>query len=262
MPEVALPGGRTDGAVLVDNVVRKRAHPSTPAVHALLRYLEEAGFEGAPRALGIDDQGRQMLSYLPGEAMGEQTSWPAWARTDSMLVQVGQWLRRLHDLTASFTPPADERWFIGTKMRPGLIIGHQDAAPHNAVVAGDKLVGFFDWDTAGPSPREFDLAFSALLWVPLTAPVREEEIADRCRRLHVLLDAYGYDEDRHGLGPVVRERALRQAGVIRQMAEAGDPASIALIPIATILERSAAALATLPTDFWAPPRVSTRTQVP
>lgn len=73
---------------------------------------------------------------------------------------------RIHDVFAGFIPPADERWFTGRTMRPGWIVGDQDAAPYNAVMDGDRLVGFFDWDAAGPSPREVDLAFSALLWVP------------------------------------------------------------------------------------------------
>jgi aminoglycoside phosphotransferase (APT) family kinase protein len=55
-------------------------------------------------------------------------------------------------------------------MRPGLIVGHQDAAPYNAVVDGERLVGFCDWDIAGPSSREWDLAFSMLPWVPLASP--------------------------------------------------------------------------------------------
>ena len=54
MAEVPLPGGNTTGAVLIDGVIHKRASPWTPTVHALLRYLEEAGFPGAPRALGFD----------------------------------------------------------------------------------------------------------------------------------------------------------------------------------------------------------------
>jgi hypothetical protein len=157
MAEVPLPGGNTTGAVLIDGVIHKRASPWTPTVHALLRYLEEAGFSGAPRALGFDSSGREMLSYLPGETIGDRMPWPAWVSADSMLVQVGQWLRRLHDLTADFRPPADERWFIGGVMRPGLIVGHQDAAPYNAVVDGEWLVGFYDWDIAGPSSREWDL---------------------------------------------------------------------------------------------------------
>src|SRR5436305_15300481 len=105
-----------------------------------------------------------------------------------MLVQVSQWLRRVHDATASFVPPEDERWFIGGTMRPGLIVGHQDAAPYNAVMDGGRLVGFCDWDIAGPSSREFDLALSALRWVPLCPPEAMERLGfhhvdERCRRL-------------------------------------------------------------------------------
>ena len=54
-------GGNTTGAVLIDGVIHKRASPWTPTVHALLRYLEEGGFPGAPRALGFDSSGREML---------------------------------------------------------------------------------------------------------------------------------------------------------------------------------------------------------
>jgi len=226
MREVPLLGGNTTGAVLIGNVVHKRASPWTPTVHALLRHLEDAGFDGAPRALGFDDQGREMLTYLPGETIGDRTPWPAWAFADSMLVRVGQWLRRLHDLTADFTPPADERWFAGGTMRPGLVVGHQDAAPYNAVVDGDRLVGFYDWDIAGPSSREFDLAFSALPWVPLASPsadtqVSNHDLEDRSRRLHLLLDAYGYNGDRRAFRTVVPQRARRQASVIRRLAEPG-----------------------------------------
>ena len=263
MAEVPLPGGNTTGAVLIDGVIHKRASPWTPTVHALLRYLEEAGFPGAPRALGFDSSGREMLSYLPGETIGDRMPWPAWVSADSMLVQVGQWLRRLHDLTAGFRPPADERWFIGGVMRPGLIAGHQDAAPYNAVVDGERLVGFCDWDIAGPSSREWDLAFSVLPWVPLASPspgppaapgpsagAGGPDAGERSRRFHLLLDAYGFEGDREVFGSVVPQRARRQAEVIRRAAAAGDPASVALLPIAGLLESSAVGVEALPRDFW------------
>jgi thiamine kinase-like enzyme len=191
--------------------------------------------------------------------------WPAWVSADSMLVQVGQWLRRLHDLTADFRPPADERWFIGGVMRPGLIVGHQDAAPYNAVVDGERLVGFCDWDIAGPSSREWDLAFSMLLWVPLASPspgpsdapdpsaavgAGGPDAGERSRRFHLLLDAYGFEGDREAFGSVVPQRARRQAEVIRRAAAAGDPASVALLPIASLLESSAVDVEALPRDFW------------
>jgi Phosphotransferase enzyme family len=255
MREETLGGGNTVGAVRIGDVVHKRASPWTPTVHALLRHLEHAGVDGVPRALGFDDQGREMLTYLPGETIGDRVPWPAWAFADSTLAQVGQWLRRVHDATADFTPPPDERWFAGRTMRSGLIVGHQDAAPYNAAMDGDRLVGFFDWDTSGPSTREYDLAFSALSWVPLrvldaVVPPGPHGVEERARRLHLLLDAYGYDGDRSAFRTVIPQRARRQASVIRGMADAGDPAAVALLPIADHLEQAALDVEVLPHGFW------------
>ena|SRR5215467_852958 len=197
------------------------------------------------------------LTPLLVEMIGDRMPWPAWVYADSTLVQVGRWIRRIHDATAIFVPPKDERWFTGRTMQPGWIVGHQDAAPYNAVMDGDRLVGFFDWDTASPSAREDDLAFSALLWVPLTAPDADEQwgsedVKDRSRRLHLLLDAYRYDSDRRAFGAVIVRRARRQASVIRSMAESGDQAAIALLPIASRLVQSASFVAALPGNFWTP----------
>jgi hypothetical protein len=254
MSEETLPGGNTDGAVRIGDVVHKKAAPWTPTVHALLRHLEQAGLDGVPRALGFDEQGRQMLTYLSGEMIGDRVPWPAWVYADSTLVQVGQWIRRIHDVTAVFMPPEDEVWFTGRTMQPGWIVGHQDAAPYNAVMDGDRLVGFFDWDIAFPSPREDDLAFSALLWVPLTEPdagdTGPHDVQDRSRRLHLLLDSYGYDSDRRAFSAAIVQRARRQAAAIRHMADAGDPAATALLPIATRLDQAASYVEALPDDFW------------
>ena len=253
MREEALTGGNTTGAVLVGGVVHKPGSPWTATVHAVLRHLEEAGFDGAPRALGFDEQGREMLTYLPGETIGDRRPWPAWASADSMLVQVGRWLRRVHDLTAGFVAPPGEHWFIGGAMSPGLVVGHQDAAPWNAVVDGDRLVGFCDWDIAGPTAPEWDLAFSALTWVPLASPGEGPPTDERRRRFHLFLDAYGYDGDRGAFASVVPQRARRQAAVIREMAGAGDPTSVALLPIAGVLEHAATGVDALSADFWEPP---------
>jgi hypothetical protein len=65
--EVPLHGGNMSaGVVRVDNTVRRPAGPWTPAVHALLAHLHDAGFDGAPRPLGIDEQGREVLDFVPG----------------------------------------------------------------------------------------------------------------------------------------------------------------------------------------------------
>jgi hypothetical protein len=256
MTEGTLPGGYTTGAVLIDGVVHKPASPWTSTVHALLRHLEDAGFDGAPRAVGFDDQGREMLTYLPGDTVGNRYPWPEWVYMDSTLIQVGRWVRRVHDATVSFVPPAEETWFIGGAVEPGLIVGHQDAAPYNAVVDGDRLVGFCDWDIAGPSSREFDLALSALWWVPFCPPNTVESSGllgfdDRSRRLHLLLDAYEYDADRQQFGAVIVQRARRQAAAIRQMANGGDPAAGRLLFVAGFFESAASDIEVLPNEFWA-----------
>ena len=46
--------------------MRRSTDPWTPAVHALLRHLKTTSFDGAPRVLGIDAQGREVLTYVPG----------------------------------------------------------------------------------------------------------------------------------------------------------------------------------------------------
>lgn len=258
MDEQPLPGGRTGGAVRVADVVHRPASPWTPAVHTVLRHLADVGFEGAPRVLGHDERGREMLTYLAGETVGEDLPWPDWVRSDDALRQVGQWLRRLHDATAAYVPPRDAIWLGGQSWRPGLVVGHHDAAPYNAVWRDGALVGFVDWDTAGPSSRELDLAFAALTWVPLqTRDVVERTgftaFDDRSRRLHLLLDAYGYDGDRSTFGTAVADRARVNAAGIRRLAAGGEPVYVALLPAADDLDRSASEVAALPASFWRRP---------
>lgn len=181
--EQRLPGGRNDGAVRVGQTVRRRTGEHTLGVHALLAHLHATGFSRAPRVLGIDEQGREVLSFLPGETVGEARPWPGWAHSDAALVAAGHWLRDFHAASASFVPPPGARWFGDhDDLRAGEVIGHHDAAPYNAVwqptvtaglddqngTSSGGLVGFIDWDLAGPSTPLRDLAFVALTWVPLT----------------------------------------------------------------------------------------------
>jgi hypothetical protein len=249
--EQRLPGGRHVGGVRIDDTVHRPANPWTSTVHAVLRHLQAVGFEGAPRVLGFDEQGREVLTFLHGDTIGERHPWPAWPHSDEALCQAAAWMRRLHDATATFVPPDDARWFAGS-WKPGLIIGHHDASPYNVVWNDEGLVGFVDWDTAGPSSREFDLAHLALTWVPLQARHVAEfqgftAFEDRSRRLHVLLDAYGHDGDRTAFAEVIVGRARRQAGIIRRLVEDGQTA---LRPFAEGLEQAATEVEALPDSFW------------
>jgi hypothetical protein len=256
--EQRLPGGRSFGAVRVGDEVRRPAQPWTATVHSVLRHLEELGFRGAPHARGFDEQGRERLTFLPGTTLGEPQRWPDWVRSDEAVRQVGVWLRRLHDATASYRPPGDAVWFTGRAWQPGMVIGHLDAAPWNAVWADGALVGFVDWDTASPARPEDDLAFSALTWVPLltaeiAAPAGFDDPDDRSRRFHRFLDAYGYTGEPTAIRTALLARVDRNVAMIRELAEGGEPTFQRMMPWAAQLERSGREVAALPDAFWSRP---------
>ncbi len=65
LTEIPLLGGQlTPGIMRVRNTVHRLPKGNAAFVHTLLVFLEEQGFPLAPRFLGIDEQGREVLSYL------------------------------------------------------------------------------------------------------------------------------------------------------------------------------------------------------
>jgi hypothetical protein len=96
------------------------------------------------------------------------------------------------------------------------------------------------------------------MWVPLLVPesawpIASRPMPERCGRLHLLLDAYGYADDRSALQQVVAQRARRNAEVIRRLADSGDPVFQALRGQAADLDRSAQQVDELPESFWRRP---------
>jgi hypothetical protein len=203
-------------------------------VHALLLHLARNGFPGSPRPLGMDGQGREMLTFLEGETVGSTLPWPAWTHTEHTLAQVARWLRRYHDMVSDFIPPDGAAWRMGGQWRPGLIIGHNDAAPYNAVWRAGRLAGFIDWDMAGPVTRAWDLAFAAFSWVPLHARhvvAREgfTSFGSRPARLRLFLAEYGWTGTTGEFLDVTQARIRAHADGVRSLAATGDPLFTRLI---------------------------------
>ena len=143
---LALGGGWEAGPVRIGDTVRRRSGRWTPAVHALLRHLESVGFDAAPRVLGVDGQGREVLSYIEGQAGNYPLPESLWS--DAVLDQTAQLLRRYHDATVGFVPPVDASWLHGVR-EPVEVICHGDMAPYNCIYRGDRIVCFIDFDWAG-----------------------------------------------------------------------------------------------------------------
>jgi hypothetical protein len=76
-------------------------------VHALLEHLRSNGFRRTPRPLGLDDQGREVLTYAEGLVVH-----PDHTKTmepDAALTRVARLIRDFHDAVAGFEPPPDAR---------------------------------------------------------------------------------------------------------------------------------------------------------
>jgi aminoglycoside phosphotransferase (APT) family kinase protein len=114
----------------------------------VLVFLERAGFDATPRWLGLDEQGRDTLTFLEGETYADtrQLTW-----SHEQLVTSGALLRRYHDAVA------------GIDLAGGAeVVCHGDFGPWNLIWI-DGLPRFvIDFDNAHPGPRLEDVGYA--LW--------------------------------------------------------------------------------------------------
>lgn len=162
--EIPLAGGRmTVGVVRVGETVRRPLKPRAGFVHELFRHLEAKGFAGAPRFLGIDASGREILSFLPGYVPPELGG-----IADEQLDAAARLLRRLHDATADFAPKGSCE-----------IVCHGDASPGNCVFVDGMPSAFIDFDDAHPGSRLEDLGYAAWLWIDIGNDELDRELQGR-----------------------------------------------------------------------------------
>jgi hypothetical protein len=174
--EIPLPGGdMTEGVVRVGGTVRRPVRPHTAAVHALLRHLEEVGFDGAPRVLGVDAKNREVLTYLPGEV--PRRPLPGYALAESTLVALAELQRDYHEAVAGFTPPPWARWdgeLTALVDSPATIVCHCDINLENVIfrneAAGLRPYAFIDFDLARPGTRLVDIIQTLRYWAPIAEP--------------------------------------------------------------------------------------------
>jgi hypothetical protein len=195
--ELLLPGGiANSGAVVrIGSTVRRPQRPTSTATHALLRHLAAVGFDGAPRFLGIDDRGREVLSYIPGTTV--LAPYPEWALTDEALVSVAELLRAYHRAAASFDP-TPFRWPSSPPAAyVGGLVSHNDPNLDNVVFRDGRAVALIDFDLASPGSRVWDVACAVRMWAPLRPDeyVRDARRGRALERLHLFLEAYGMEAD-------------------------------------------------------------------
>jgi phosphotransferase family enzyme len=178
--EVPLSGGRvTPGVTRVGETVRRPVKPRSAFVQKLLDHLASAGFDGAPRFLGVDEQGREIFSLLAGEPLPGTV-----ILTDEQLCSAAGLLRRYHDAAAS--SPRDLRGNSET-------IVHGDVGPWNILWQGEAAGALIDFDDARPGERLTDIAYFA--WKGLRLNAAGLPVPEQRRRLALLAEVCGVAVD-------------------------------------------------------------------
>jgi hypothetical protein len=229
-PEELLRGGDvTEGVVRSGDTVRRPHSASSERVRSLLTHLERVGFAGAPRYLGVDDRGRDVLTFVDGEVAGRPA--PEWVASDDRAASVASLLRAYHDAVDSFGMP--ELFDDASPIRPegspepfpvpNELIGHRDVTLENVVFRDGVACALIDFDLARPSSRIDDVCNLLQWWAPWQ-PVedRPEALADvnACARAAMLVDAYDLDaSSRSMLVPLARNTAERTWYSMRLRAE-------------------------------------------
>jgi hypothetical protein len=231
-PEQQLLGGTANRGLVVrvgDTVRRPQAEGSA-AVHDLLLHLEDVRFDGAPRYLGEDDQGREVLSFIDGEAA--TVPYPVWAMQDDALVSVARLLRRYHAAVRTFRG-SPHRWAsaVPPEYRRGLV-SHNDPNLDNIIFRDGEAVALIDFDLASPGSALWDVALAARLWVPLRDPADVPD--DRARRmrdrLRMFADACELDSsDRSRLADAAVQSHAWCYDHVRAGAEKGRPGFVDLL---------------------------------
>jgi hypothetical protein len=208
--------------VRAGDTVRRPAGWWTPAVQALLQHLHEVGFPYSPRPGGIDPQGREVVTYIPGEsgAIG-------WHRihNEQGLRRFARLLREYHDAVRDFRPAPDLEWAL-PPAEPPEVVCHNDFGPWNLVYNGDEPVGILDWDFAAPGPRSNDIAYALEYAVPFRDDTTAQtwhhfpEVPDRRARLEIFADAYGLTSTVGLVDDVIARQHLTIAHV-HELAERG-----------------------------------------
>ncbi|MEN0064879.1 MAG: phosphotransferase [Myxococcota bacterium] len=173
--EEPLVGGRlTLGVVRVGDTVRRPHSPASEFTEKLLSLLEERGFLGAPRFMGRDERGRDVLNFIPGTVPVK------WRRfEDEQVGQAGSLLRQFHDATRDSV-------LCGS----APVVCHNDAGPNNVIFQHERPIAFIDFDMAGPGEPILDIGYMAWAWCVSSKPKRQP-VTLQASQVRLLAEAYG-----------------------------------------------------------------------
>jgi hypothetical protein len=134
--EEVLHGGVANaGAVIRQGLhVLRPSNPHTRSIHAVLRHVHNAGFDGASIPVGVEDDGRERLMFVSGDVA--LPPYPTWAQSDDALVSIARLLRRYHDAAVGFDLDGHSWSDELSDPAGGSMLCHNDVCWENVVFRG------------------------------------------------------------------------------------------------------------------------------
>ena len=204
--EIPLSGGNSnEGIVRIGDTVRRTMTPESHSVHRVLSFLHKNGFKSCPQFLGIDEQGRETLTFIEGNCSITPEFW----HSECYLTSAAILLRSYHDAVESFVAKDDDQWgYEYPDKTRHEVICHNDFAPYNLVYDDEGFKAVIDFDLAGPGPRLRDVAYAAYWLVPLSFHAEDMkvftqiDVENNSKRLNQFCESYGIAADVHLLDMV------------------------------------------------------------
>lgn len=224
-----LQGGREGLVFRSEDKVYRPSGFWSASVHKLLSYLESEGVNSVPKSFGFDGNGNEILSYICGDVY----NYPLTGNiaTDDALISASKLLRQYHDATVSFISSHQFKntlWMLPSR-KPYEVICHGDFAPYNVSLNGNKTVGVFDFDTAHPAPRIWDVAYAIYCWAPFKTNEidRLGDLSSQSVRAKLFCDCYGLSKaEREKLVDTMIDRIQALVDYMQREANNGNEAFI------------------------------------
>ncbi|WP_047042110.1 aminoglycoside phosphotransferase family protein [Vibrio mexicanus] len=224
-----LTGGREDAIYRQGDAVHRPAQPWTITIHTLLKSLYQQGFTQCPTPIALSDT-QETLTYVDGATYNYPLEGPI--ASHEALVSAAKLLRRLHDASVPLLEESwlqersykDNTWMLPIR-EPVEVISHGDFTPYNVALDGNTTVGVFDFDTAHPAPRVWELAYSIYCWAPFKTDEYDKlgELPDQIARAKAFCDAYGArDSDKQALVDNMIMRLENLVAYMKQQAQEGN----------------------------------------
>ncbi|GAA2471617.1 phosphotransferase [Actinocorallia cavernae] len=212
------------------NIVERSAPYNAPAIHAYLLALRDHGFEGAPIPIGSTENGRERMTFIPGDVAVPPYEHQDWALGLDSLASVGRLLRQFHEASAATSAArcADDwpRTLADPHVGPSekTVLCHNDVSMANVVFRDGRAVALIDFDMSAPGRPVWDVAVAARYWAVHAQPESAAE------RLRVLADSYGLSGESRAQLPATLEQVFEVArSVVAARVAEGDPRFVTLL---------------------------------